>query len=230
MALSAITPEEIIRKLQYNMVHDTSYSEGEIIIKDRFGTKKSEYTLYARGSQKAIFEFTNVEERGQKILRLKDEIYLFYPDAEEIIRIQGRALRDSILGSDISYEDILGPRDLLESYSVFLEGTEEIDGKPCYKVVLKAKKKNLPYSKQIAWVDAEFFISRQVHLFSLSDRLLKIIRSSDIRRHESGKNIQYSLKVSDQMKRDSVTELILKKLKVNIALSPDTFSLKELTW
>src|SRR5512137_1984634 len=91
---AAQTAEEIVARLQANQVFRTSRIEGVMTVTDRFGTKETRFVSYARGDADALIQFTSPEEKGQKILRTKDEIYLYYPDAEEVIRLQGAAFRD----------------------------------------------------------------------------------------------------------------------------------------
>src|SRR5512137_632079 len=91
---AAQTAEEIVARLQANQVFRTSRLEGVMTVTDRFGTKETRFVSYSRGDSDALIEFTSPEEKGQKILRTKDEIYLYYPDAEEVIRLQGAAFRD----------------------------------------------------------------------------------------------------------------------------------------
>ncbi|MFW6223714.1 MAG: outer membrane lipoprotein-sorting protein, partial [Spirochaetota bacterium] len=97
LALMALVPvvgaltqsaEEIIRRLEANQTHETSRTEGRMVIHDRFGRRTTEFIMFARGSDDALIEFTSAEEAGQKVLRTDDEIYLFYPDASELIRLQ----------------------------------------------------------------------------------------------------------------------------------------------
>lgn len=228
-SLWAISAEDIIKKLEKNTVTKTARIDGVMIINDRFGIKRSTFISYARGADTMLIEFTSVEEEGMKILRTRDEIYLFYPDAEELIRMQGAALKESVMGSDMSYEDITGGRTLLQSYKVKLEGTEEIDGAPCYKVSMEAKKKGVPYYKQIMWIDKELFIYRKIHKFSRSGKLLKEIMCDDVRQ-VSGKNIAFHMVLKDTMKRNSSTEFVINDIQINIPLKASIFSLEELTW
>jgi len=176
-----------------------------------------------------LIEFTSVEEEGMKILRTSNEIYLYYPDAEELIRMQGAALKESVLGSDMSYEDMTGDRSLLQSYNVTLEGIEEVGGAPCYKVILEAKSRDVPYYKEIMWIDTKLFIYRQIHKFSRSGKLLKEITIDDIRQI-SGKNIPFYMMLKDTLKRNSRTEFFINDIKIDLRLEPDIFSLEELTW
>lgn len=227
--LFSITAEEIIDRLENNIVYDTSYMEGRMIINDRFGEKVSSFIGYSEGYDDSLIEFTSIEEEGIKILRTKNEIYLFYPEAEELIRMQGEALKDSILGSDVSYEDMTGNKSLLDSYDVILDGTENIDGSPCYKVLMTAKINDVPYYKQIMWIDTDYFIYRQIHKFSKSGRLLKEIAASDFR-NINGKYISFYMVLKDTLKSNSSTEFIIDELEINIRLPRNIFSLEELTW
>lgn len=228
-APAAETAESIVNKMEENLVHKSSKSEGEMIVTDRFGTKRTTFVSWARGKDDMLIEFTSKEERGQKILRTNDEIYLYYPDAEELIRIQGPALRDSVMGSDMSYEDMTGNKGILDSYRVTLDGSERVNGRDCYKIDLVAKSRDVAYHKQTMWVDKEDYIYRKIHQFSRSGDLLKeLITEETIK--ESGKTIPSRMIIQDVLKKDSKTVFILKDIQINISIDPSKFSLEELTW
>ena len=226
---AAETAESIVNKMEENLVHKSSKSEGEMIVTDRFGTKRTTFVSWARGKEDMLIEFTSKEERGQKILRTNDEIYLYYPDAEELIRIQGPALRDSVMGSDMSYEDMTGNKGILDSYRVTLDGSEKVDGRDCYTIDLAAKSRDVPYHKQTMWVDKEEYIYRKIHQFSRSGDLLKELIIEETLK-EAGKTIPSRMIIRDVLKKDSKTVFILKDMKINIYIDPSTFSLEELTW
>src|SRR6056297_4309979 len=229
LPLYAISAEEIISKLEENQVHETARSEGKMIINDRFGEKVTSFKSWAVGDEKSLIEFTSRQERGQKILRTDDEIYLYFPDAAEVIRLQGAALRDSVLGSDMSYEDMTGGKGLLESYNAEMLGKETVDGEECYKIELHAKGRGVPYPKEIMWVDTEMFVNRKVHMFSLSDKLLKEMRMEDYTT-QKGKTFPVRFIIEDKMKSNSSTEFVIESIEIGIDIPSSLFSLEELTW
>lgn len=229
LPLYAITAEEIIRRMEDNQVHDSAYSEGRMIINDRFGEKVTTFKSWSEGDEKSLIEFTSREERGQKILRTDDEIYLFFPDAAEIIRLQGAALRDSVLGSDLSYEDMTGDKGLLDSYSVKLLGTETVNGEECYKVEMTATSRDVPYPKEIAWIDTVLFVGRKVHKFSLSGKLLKEMVMEKYTT-QKGKIFPTEFVMQDKMKRNSSTRFVIEEIEIGADIPRNTFSLEELTW
>ena len=227
--LNALGPDEIIRRLEENQIHETAYSEGRMITTDKYGSITRTFRSWARGEEDALIEFTSRGEEGQKILRTEDEIYLYFPDAEDVLRIQGSAMRDSVMDSDFSYEDMTGGKSLLDDYSAGMEGTETIDGNECYKIRLTAKRRSVPYHSQLLWIDSSRFTWLKGHKFSRSGSLLKEMKADEIQEIQ-GKFIPTRIRMEDKMKKDSSTELILDTLKLGISIDPGTFSLEELTW
>jgi outer membrane lipoprotein-sorting protein len=229
MALEAQTAEEIVRRLQSNQVFSTSRTRGTMTVKDRFGTKVTSFVSSTRGDSDTLIEFTSPDEKGQKILRTKDEIYLFYPEAEQVIRLQGAAFRDAVLGSDMSYEDLTGGKTLLDSYDVSLEGKDTVDGAECFRIAMKAKTRNVAYPRQTIWVDPAIWSARKMQQYSLSNRLLKEVRLLEFKQ-VSGRYVPTRMLLEDKLKKGSSTELVVEEIEVGIPLDPTIFSLEKLSW
>ncbi len=228
-AQSIPSAQEIVRRLEDNQTHDTSRGVVTMTVEDRFGQRVSTMTSYSQGTDLSLIEFTSRAERGQKILRTADEIYLFYPDAAELVRLQGAALREGMLGSDVSYEDLTGGRTLLETYDVAYEGAEMIDGHNCYRVSMVARRRNVAYPRQTVWVDSELFVARRSEQFSLNGRLLKTITAGEIEQF-GDTNIATRLVISDALKRNSSTTIEINEIELGLRLPRDLFSLEELSW
>lgn len=221
--------EEIIRRFDKNQIHESAEIEAEMIVHDRFGEKRTTMQIYQEGREQTLIEYTSREERGQKVLRTQNEIYLYYPDAAELIRLQGSALRQSMLGSDISYEDMTGNRTILETYDVSYLGSEKVGGRQAYKVQLDAVERNVAYPKQIFWIDAQRYLLLRGEMYSLSDRKLKEITTEEVRQVE-GKWIPTEQSISDVLKSDSYTEFIINEIEIGVRLPRGIFSLEQLSW
>ena len=228
-SVSAISPEEIIRRMEENEVFDSAYSEGRMITTDKYGTISRSFISWSKGNENALIEFTSKGEEGQKILRTGDEIYLYFPDAAEILRIQGSAMRDSVMDSDFSYEDMTGEKGLLDDYDAELAGEEEVDGIDSYKVRLTAKRRSVPYHSQLLWIDKERFVGLKAHKFASSGRLLKELEVLEFEKRK-GRIIPMRMVMRDAMKKNSSTEFIIDTLDLDVSIDPDRFSLEELSW
>lgn len=221
------TAEEVIRKMDELQTFDTMYSEGTMITEDRFGEKRSTYKAWSRGSQDFLIEFTNVEERGQKILRVDDELYLFYPDAEDIIPMHGAALKQSMFG-DISYEDITEGRNTLDKYDVEMIGSEIVDGEDCWVIEMIATSRDVPYPKQIVKVGKEDYVLREAEYYARSGRLLKIVDVIKVETFGDGRLMITEMVMADQLRRGSSTRMRIDTLEIDPRLNDDLFSLRSL--
>lgn len=228
-SLSAQKASEIITKLENNQVYDTARFEVTLSVSNRFGVTGNSFTSYSRKGGDTLIEITAGPDRGQKVLRQKTNIYLFYPDAEEVIWLKGSALKDSMMGSDFSYEDLTNDRTILDRYTVILEGTETVYGIKCYRLTLSAKTKNETYAKQTIWVDPEYFVTRRALLYSASGKALREMTASDIHTI-AGKNLPYRTLMKDLLKKNTSTEMIITKAEIGIPLGEKYFNREELSW
>ena len=220
---------EIIARMEANQTQSTSIISGRMIIRDRFGERSSSYTAWSQGSELFLVEFTSTMEQGQKILRRDNSLYLYFPDARETIRLQGAALRDSLLGSDVSYEDMTGGRGLADTYTFELLGQETIGDSSCHKIELNAKEANVAYPKQIYWVDIQDFVVRKSEQYARSGRLLKTTEVMETSRI-AGYHFPTRISIKDETRRSSGTEMIIENAELDVELPSDTFSLDRLTW
>ena len=221
--------EDIVRRMEDNQRFRTQEAEGTLIITDRFGSRTKTFRSYAEGRERMLLAFTNPEEKGQKILRLQDEIYLYFPDAEEVVRLQGAALKESVMGSDFSYEDLTGEKSVLDLYDVRLLGAERLDGREQHLLELKAKGRGVAYPLQKLWVDAAQLVPRRAEYYALSGRLLKILEVVEVRQ-VAGRSVMSRAIMKDAMKKNSSTEFRVGRVKIDEALPRNIFSLEALSW
>ena len=228
-AAFAQNAEDIVRRLEANQRFRTQEAEGALIITDRFGSRTKTFVSYAEGRERMLLAFTNPEEKGQKILRLQDEIYLYFPDAEEVVRLQGSALKEAVMGSDFSYEDLTGEKSVLDLYNVRLLGSEQLGGREQHLLELKAKERGVAYPLQKLWVDAVEFIPRRAEYYALSGRLLKTLEVLEVRQ-VAGRSVMSRAIMRDALKKSSSTEFRVDRVKLDETLPKNIFSLEALSW
>jgi hypothetical protein len=228
LGFSQMKAENVVRQLEKNQVHTTSQSAGKLLITNQFGTRTKTFTTSAQGTGKLLLEFTNKEERGQKILRLENEIYVYYPKSNSVVRLQGGALKDSIFGSDYTYEDLTGEKGLLDLYKVeFAEpATEPIDSVPCYHLKLSGIAP-VAYPFQELWVETARFVTRQAIYFSLTNAPLKKLDVKETKTM-NGKTFPSRFVMTDLIKKSSSTEFVLESMQIDLPLDAKQFTLERL--
>ena len=228
LAVYGQTAESIVRKMDDMQSFNALYSEGEMISTDRFGVKKSSFRTWSRNkSREMLLEFTNVEERGQKILKIDSELYLFYPDAEDIIPMEGSALKQSMFG-DVSYEDVADNYDTLDRYSARITGSINHNGADCWKIELIAKTRKVAYPKQVLVVGKDDLILRAAEYYAKSGRLLKTLNVLSHRIFPDGKVLLTEMELEDRIRRNSKTLMHITHIDPNPEVNDRLFSLQSL--
>ncbi len=236
----AITGEEIIDKVDQNMTFDSARSEAELVIHVSGQVRTKTLVSYSEGRDKSYSEFLSpARDKGVKYLKIGDNMWMYLPSVAKIIKIAGHMLRQSMMGSDFSYEDALESNRLLDKYNVKLvteettyikyrKGTEEVTkGRPCYVLVLTAKVKDVTYYKRKIWVDREIFVPVKEELFALSGKKLKVTVMGDVKKYG---NRYYPTYVSmrNLLRKDSLTEMIVTDIDFNVKMPEDTFTQRNL--
>ncbi|HTT68651.1 MAG TPA: outer membrane lipoprotein-sorting protein, partial [Gemmatimonadales bacterium] len=158
-------------------------------------------------------------ERGTKMLKLGDQLWTYDPGTDRTIMISGSMLRQSVMGSDLSYEDMMEDPRLERSYAAEVAGAEDVDGRRCWVVQLTAKVEGLAYQTRRAWVDAERFVPLREDLFAKGGRLLKTMRLSDVREIE-GRWVPMRATYRDVLKDGGGTEFVMRSVEFDAAI-PD---------
>ena len=224
-----LTAEDILSRRDDNMVFQTAYAEMEMIITIGKRTVSKEFISYTQGTEKSLIEFLSpARDRGTKILKLEKVLKVYFPSAERIMRISGHMMRQSMKGSDFSYEDLTETaEELKKEYTSSLKDEEDYDGFPCYIIELVSKKEDRTYFTQKIWIDKDKFIGRKAELYARSGKLLKLLTVSDV---QSFRNRFYPTRVTmeDKVRKDSKTEMIVKKIDFDIDIPQDTFTERNL--
>lgn len=104
-----------------------------------------------------------------------DDMWIYLPALKKVRRLVANNKKDSFVGSDFSYGDILLP--VVDTYRHQLLRSEMVDGEECYVVestpANEQIKKDFGYSKWMAWVRKSNFMEKKAEYYDASGRLLK---------------------------------------------------------
>ena len=222
-----MTAEEIINKRDDNEYFDSVRIEAEMIIVS--GGRKITKTMIALADKKnSLVEFTNPQDRDTKFLKREDDLWMFFPDAEEIIKISGHMLNQGMMGSDFSYQDIMESDKLTDLYDFKIIGEEEIDGRPCYVLQGIAREGvKVSYYRRVSWIDKERFIGLKEELYTQSGRLLKETKVNELQEIE-GRWIPIDSVMENKLRKDTYTGFKIIQIDFNPEIPEGTFTLQNL--
>jgi len=172
---------DVLRGIDQNMASENQVVVSTMVIHGRRISRSITAKSWTEGSEKSFTEYlAPAREKGSKMLKIDDQLWMYSPQSDRVIRISGHMLRQSLMGSDLSYEDMMEDRKLYEVYTAEIIGEELIDERDCWIMELTAKVDDLAYHSQKLWVDKEYMVPRKQQLFAKSGKMLKVIELSEL--------------------------------------------------
>jgi len=214
--------DQILDRIDKNMSTDSRHVISKMVIHGPRVSRTIEAETWSVGDDKSYTEYlAPSREKGTKMLKLEEQLWIFSPSTDRTIQISGHMLRQSMMGSDLSYEDMMDDPNLRSKYDAKVIGSEEFNGIDCWVVESTANSPDVTYQKRKMWVDKSRYVPLKEELFAKSGTLLKKTESFDIKRVGDrwypGKII-----FKDMLKKGDGTEFIVDKIEFNVKV-PEHF-------
>ena len=225
IAEESITVDELISAMDANLYAKSMVYTSKQIIHGRRSSRTIESKAWVVGINKAFMEHISPpREAGTKMLKVEDKLWTYSPQTDRVIQISGHMLRQSLNGSDMSYNDMMEEQPLQEIYKATLEGIEIINGRKHHILLLEAKITGLSYPKRRAWVDTEYLLPMKEELYAKSGKLLKSTSLDGVKKIQ-GRWYPSRFIYKDELKRNSKgTEWIIEDVKFDVDIPESRFS------
>ena len=217
--------EDIIKEMDKNMNAKSRILTSKMIVHGRRSSRTIESKSWVVGIDKAFTEYLSPpREAGTKMLKLDDKLWTYSPQTDRVIQISGHMLRQSVMGSDMSYNDMMEDKPMEKLYEATVERSIEINGRDHWIIMLEAKIKGLAYPKRKVWIDKEYLLPMKEELYAKSGKLLKTSTMSDVKKVQ-GRWFPSRFNFRDELKRNSKgTEWVIDKIEFDIEISKSRFS------
>ena len=221
--------QDIIRAMDNNLNAKSRVLTSRMIVHGRRASRTIESRNWVMGADQAFTEYLSPpREAGTKMLKLGDKLWTYSPQTDRVIQISGHMLRQSVMGSDMSYNDMMEDRPMEELYKATLEGSVMIDGRSHWIMVLEARVKGLSYPKRRAWIDKEYLLPTKEELYAKSGKLLKTSTMEGIKKIQ-GRWFPSRFVFKDELKRNSKgTEWVIDDIRFNVDIPDSRFSKSKL--
>jgi outer membrane lipoprotein-sorting protein len=166
--------EWILEKVDENYGSDNKIMTATMVIHGRRGSREVTSKTWVKGDDQSFTEYlAPPREKGTKMLKLGDQLWMYSPSTDRTIQISGHMLRQSLMGSDLSYEDMMEDPKLQIMYSAQVTGEENYMDRPCWVLELTSIKEDIAYHSRKVWVDKERFVTLKEDRFARGGKLLK---------------------------------------------------------
>ena len=214
----------IIEKIDKNMFSKTQIVTSEMIV---YGKRKKRVIRskgYSMGKENNFTEYLSPErEKGTKMLKLDNRLWIYSPGTDRTIQLSGHLLRQSVMGSDLSYEDMMEERKLSEVYDAKIVKDGNFNDSPVWIMDLTSKVDGLAYYKRTLWIDKTKFVPLKENLYAKSGTLLKTTTFSNIKKIDTR---WYPMKINykDMLKDGKGTDFVIIDISFDAYISKDYFS------
>ena len=217
--------QEIIQAMDDNLNAKSRILTSKMIVHGRRSSRTIESKNWVVGIDKAFTEYLSPpREAGTKMLKDGDKLWTYSPQTDRVIQISGHMLRQSVMGSDMSYNDMMEDRPLVELYEATLEGSIKIDGRDHWIMLLETKVKGLSYPMRRAWIDKEYLLPMKEELYAKSGKLLKTSTMDGIKKVQ-GRWFPSRFIYKDELKRNSKgTEWLIDEITFDTDIPESRFS------
>ncbi len=217
--------DNIMKAMDENLNAESRIVTSKMVVRGRRSNRTIESKSWVVGTDLAFTEYLSPpREAGTKMLKLGEKLYTYSPQTDRVIQISGHMLRQSVMGSDMSYNDMMEDRPIEELYDATIEGSAKVDGRDHWIMVLDAKVKGLSYPKRRSWVDKEYLLPIKEELYAKSGKLLKTASLKGIKKIQE-RWFPSKFIYKDELKRNSKgTEWIIDNIEFNKKIPDSRFS------
>ncbi|MBP1658814.1 MAG: hypothetical protein H6P95_6 [Candidatus Aminicenantes bacterium] len=234
LALAAIAPaflpaqepdgEAILRRVDENMGSDNKITTSTMTIHGRRGSRSVRSKSWIRGRTQSFTEYLDPpREKGTKMLKLEGQLWTYAPSSDRTILISGHMLRQPVMGSDLSYEDMMEDPRLAVLYTATVAGREDYEGRPCWVLDLTSRGEEIAYFRRKIWVDRERSVVLREERFAKSGKLLKTTEVESVER-QGGRFVPTRIVFKDALKEGGGTEFVLESIEFDAAIPDHVFT------
>ena len=174
--------------------------------------------------------------KGTKTLLIEhsgadDDMWIYLPAMKKVRRLVASNKKDSFVGTDFSYGDVIGHR--VADWNHKILKSEAVDGRDCYVLestpIKEEVTSNSGYSRRVSWIDKESFVALKGEAYDQGGQLLKKFFARKVEQVDAknGKWQPMDLE-AENAQTGHRTVLSFKNFKANVGVKDDLFSARSL--
>jgi len=225
---NAQDPQALVENAVNYLRDETSRAEVQMTIHRPDWERTMTIKAWTRGREDSIFWIASPpKDRGNGTLKRGDEMWIFNPKINRVIKLPPSMMSQSWQGSDFSNNDLAKSDNIIDQYTHEITGTETHEGKTVY-VVRSLPKPGAP----VVWGMQELKIREDSILISQAffDEDKELVKALTMEKIEKlgGKLYPVVWKMAKADAEDEYTVLDYQSLEFGVKISERMFSLASL--
>ncbi|MCE9549574.1 MAG: outer membrane lipoprotein-sorting protein [Betaproteobacteria bacterium] len=187
--LTQIMQKNFVVSKVYDSMADATFTlinkSGQERVRKTFGTTKLEENSIDNMRMTRFLSPPDVKGTVSLLIEhadKDDDIWIYLPALKKVRRLVSNNKKDSFVGTDFSYADVIGYKVGEWNYKLLKE--ELVEGQPCYVIEAIPKsetvKTNNGYSKRVGWLRKDNLMAVKMDFWDEAGQLLKTSTYTDI--------------------------------------------------
>jgi outer membrane lipoprotein-sorting protein len=216
--------EALLTRVDTNLTFESRTVTATMTVTRRGRTKVYTLLSMGRGVDEAATEFlAPARDAGTRMLKRGNELWIYMPAIERVQKISGHMLRQGMMGSDLSYEDMMEFSDWRQAYTATVQGEVPCGSSTCWSLELLARDDTIAYPRRVVSVDQQTGLPVMQELYALSGMLLKTWTMEDAVAHGERWYPQRMV-IDDRLQEGTQTVLEFTDLDFSTPVGDATFS------
>lgn len=171
------------------------------------------------------------KEKGTTTLRVKQEMWLWKPSVERVIKIPAAMMQSSWMGSDFTYEDIVKADSIVKEYTHKILNRQNLEEKEIFTIeALPNQDAPVVWGKVILFVlryqDGQVVPLKEED-YSERGELIRTLEFSEVKMIKN-KRVPFKILCLPHRKKEQKTEIHYKEIDFDISYPENFFSLSRL--
>ena len=179
----AQTALEIIQQMDKNARGEYVTQEMTMTIQRPTWQRNISMKSWGRGLDYSLIYITApAKEKGQVFMKRQKEMWNWVPSIDRMIKLPPSMMQQSWMGSDFTNDDLIRESSVVRDYEHSFIGEESIEGRDCYKILLKPKPEAaVVWGKIHIWVTKKDYLELKAEFYDEDEELINIQLLSDIK-------------------------------------------------
>lgn len=179
-----LTAKEIVKKADDKSRGITSQGEMTMTIVRPAWTRSITMKSWQKGSKYSLILITApAKDKGQVFLKIKTDMWNWFPSIDKMIKIPPSMMMQSWMGSDFTNDDLVRESSIVNDYTHKLLGKEMVREQNCYKIELTPlPEAAVTWGKVISWITVDGFNQWKVEYYDEDMKLINVMNASELRK------------------------------------------------
>ncbi len=220
---------EIARRAYLKMEGQSQYAQMTMQVQRPRWSRTVKFKFASKGTDYALVLITaSAKEQGQTFLMIKNQMWMYNPRVNSLIKIGPSMMSQGWMGSDYSNDELMNEGSIVKDYTHKILGSEKIQGRACWKIELTPKPgKNIVWGKQILWIEKKDYLILKSELYDEDGYLVKTQIASDIK-NMHGRIIPTKFTIIPEEEPENKTILTIVDIKFNVNIPNSFFTIQNM--